>query len=60
LIAAGLVMLVAGLGTLFAMLLQLLPVSLWLSLIAYAASIGGMLLAAFRLAARLRGRGYRA
>jgi membrane protein implicated in regulation of membrane protease activity len=59
LIAVGLVLLVTGLGALFAMLLQLLPTSLWLAFTAYAASMGGVLLAAFQLAARLRGRAHR-
>ena len=52
------VLLVAGLSinmlTLFAMVLQLVPASLWLSLAAYAASFSGAFVAGFLLAARLR------
>lgn len=53
-ITLGLGMLAAGLATLFAMVLQLVPASLWLSLAAYAASFSGAFVAGFLLAARLR------
>jgi len=54
-ITVGLVMLVGGLGILFAMVVQVLPASLWLSLAAYAASFSGAFLAGFEFAARQRG-----
>jgi len=51
-IALGLVMLAGGLGALFAMVIQILPESLWLALGAYAASFSGVFLAGLALAAR--------
>jgi hypothetical protein len=53
-IVAGMAMFVVGLGMLFAMVLQLMPASLWLSLAAYAASFSGVFIAGLELAARLR------
>jgi zinc transporter ZupT len=51
-IALGLVMLTAGLAMLFAMVIQTLPASFGLALLAYAASFSGVLLAGFAFAAR--------
>ncbi len=51
-ILLGLSMLAAGLGTLFAMVIQVLPADLWLSLAAYGASFTGVFLAGFTIAAR--------
>jgi len=48
-------MLAGGLATLLAMVIDVLPASLWLALTAYAATFSGVFLAGFRLAARLRG-----
>jgi len=53
-ILLGLGMLVVGLVTLFAMVIDLLAASLWLSLAAYAASFSGVFLAGLELAARRR------
>jgi zinc transporter ZupT len=56
-IALGLVMLTAGLATLFAMVIQSLPASFGVALLAYAASFSGVLLAGFAFAARRLRRG---
>ncbi len=53
-LAFGLILGVLGLGTLFAMVIDLLSTSLWLALLAYAASFSGVFLAGFELAARRR------
>jgi hypothetical protein len=53
-IALGLALLIAGLGVLLAMVVHLLPASLWLSLAGYAATIAGVFLVGLRIAARYR------
>jgi len=54
-IALGLVLMVAGLGILFAMVIGLMTATLWLSLAAYAASFTGVFIAGLQLASRWRG-----
>ena len=53
-IVLGFALLTAGLGALFAMVIHVLPASLWVSLAAYAASFSGVFLAGFEVAARWR------
>jgi len=53
-ILVGLGLLAVGLGTLFAMVIHLLPANLWLSLAAYVATFTGLFVATLKLAARWR------
>jgi hypothetical protein len=53
-IIVGLILLTAGIGVLLAMVIHVLPASLWISLAGYAATITGVFLAGLQIAARYR------
>ena len=53
-LSLGLGLLVLGLGVLFAMVIQVLPSTLWLALLAYAAAFSGLFMAVLTIAARFR------